>query len=195
MPFFFYSFVITNMPLDSFFVLAFPFGFLCAPCVCTMYVFMKVSNIRKKKNNGWSANDEVICRNVCGIYDLMYESGTLMCASHRKTDEMKWGKWISVKTTQKHKHTRTHSHSLISIYGIHTKSSFVLNGSIERLVLRESHMYKRLLYWNWTKRRFVDDVCVRIWKREWMTLVREHVGWAVPYVNSGVSRTYSWASE
>lgn len=146
MPFFFYSFVITNMPLDSFFVLAFPFGFLCAPCVCTMYVFMKVSNIRKKKTMDGVRMTKLFVE-MFAAYMISCMKAGRWCV-RRTEKQMKWNEANEFRLKQ-HKNTNIHVHT-------HIHSSRFM-AYTQKAVL---HWMVRSRDWSWGKAICIKDYCI-----------------------------------
>lgn len=181
------------MPLDSFLFLLFHLGF------CVHHAYVRCTYLWKYRT---FEKKTMVGVRMTKLFVEMFAAYMISCMKagrwcvRRTEKQMKWNEANEFRLKQ-HKNTNIHVHT-------HIHSSRFM-AYTQKAVL---YWMVRSRDWSWGKAICIKDYCIEtersgdllamcvcIWKREWMTLVREHVGWAVPYVNSGVSRTYSWASE
>lgn len=155
------------------------------------FLKLKKKTIGHRKINETIAKGEGICGNVCGVYDLIYESKTLVCVVQKNRQT----KWNEANATYKLTHSHMYAHIHIQMNGS------LLDCLIEILVLKENDILKKIVMfmWNWTKLKCWLHVCiyVYVWMREWMTLARatERICCWTRWVCVRRSRTYGWASE
>lgn len=140
---FFYSFVITNMPLDSFFVLAFPFGFLCAPCVCT-YLW-KYRTFEKK------TMDRV---RMTKLFVEMFAAYMISC--------MKAGRWCVRRTEKQMKWNEANEFRLKQHKNIHIHVHTHIHSSRFMAYTQKAVLYcmVRSRDWSWGKAICIKDYCI-----------------------------------